>query len=173
MSLEAPPALADGPLPKESRPLGASVSPACSTLEGQAAPGGMTFYEFFAGAGMVRLGLGPDWTCLLANDNDVEKATSYARNFSVHALKIDDVACLTAADLPGRADLGWGSFPCQELSLAGGRAGLEGERSATFWDYWRLMLALRARRTRAAVGRDRERLRLDHGAQRQGFRRPL
>ena len=105
---------------------------------------GMTFYEFFAGAGMVRLGLGPDWTCLLANDNDVEKATSYARNFTVHALKIDDVACLTAADLPGRADLGWGSFPCQELSLAGGRAGLEGERSATFWDYWRLMMALRA-----------------------------
>ena len=143
MSLEAPPALADGPLPKESRPLGASVSPACSTLEGQAAPGGMTYYEFFAGAGMVRLGLGPDWTCLLANDNDVEKATSYARNFSVHDLKIDDVGHLTAADLPGRADLGWGSFPCKELSLAGGRAGLEGERSATFWDYWRLMLALR------------------------------
>ena len=105
---------------------------------------GMTFYEFFAGAGLVRLGLGPDWTCLLANDNDVDKATSYARNFTVHALKIDDVACLTAADLPGRADLGWGSFPCQELSLAGGRAGLEGERSATFWDYWRLMMALRA-----------------------------
>ena len=103
----------------------------------------MTYYEFFAGAGMVRLGLGPDWTCLLANDNDVEKATSYARNFSVHALKIDDVACLTAADLPSRADLGWGSFPCQELSLAGTRAGLEGERSATFWDFWRLMLALR------------------------------
>ena len=105
---------------------------------------GKTFYEFFAGAGMVRLGLGTDWTCLLANDNDVEKATSYARKSTVRALKIDDVACLTAADLPGRADLGWGSFPCQELSLAGGRAGLEGERSATFWDYWRQMMALRA-----------------------------
>ena len=103
----------------------------------------MTFYEFFCGAGMVRLGLGLDWTCLLANDNDVDKATSYARNFTVHALKIDDVACLTAADLPGRADLGWSSFPCQELSLAGGRTGLEGERSATFWDFWGLMMALR------------------------------
>jgi DNA (cytosine-5)-methyltransferase 1 len=105
---------------------------------------GMTFYEFFAGAGLVRLGLGLDWQCLLANDNDVGKATSYARNFTVHALRIDDVACLTASDLPGHADLGWGSFPCQELSLAGSRAGLEGERSATFWDYWQLMMALRA-----------------------------
>ena len=105
---------------------------------------GMTFYEFFAGAGLVRLGLGPDWTCLLANDNDVGKATSYARNFTVHALKIDDVACLTAADLPGHADLAWSSFPCKDISLAGGRAGLEGERSATFWDFWGLMMALRA-----------------------------
>ena len=113
-------------------------------FEGQATPGGITYYEFFAGAGMVRLGLGPDWTCLLANDNDVEKATSYARNFSVHALKIDDVACLTAADLPGHADLAWSSFPCQDLSLAGGRAGLGGARSGTFWSFWGLMMALRA-----------------------------
>ena len=67
---------------------------------------GMTFYEFFAGAGMVRLGLGLDWTCLLANDNDVDKAISYARNFTAHVLKIDDVACIrTAADLPGRCRL--------------------------------------------------------------------
>ena len=124
--------------------LDAVTAPAFTAPAFGATAAGMTFYEFFAGAGMVRLGLGPDWTCLLANDNDVGKATSYARNFTVHALKIDDVACLTAADLPGRADLGWGSFPCQELSLAGGRAGLEGERSATFWDFWGLMMALRA-----------------------------
>ena len=104
---------------------------------------GMTFYEFFCGAGMVRLGLGPEWTCLLANDNDDDKAMSYARNFTVHALKIDDVACLTATDLPGHADLAWSSFPCKDISVAGGRAGLEGERSATFWDFWGLMMALR------------------------------
>jgi DNA (cytosine-5)-methyltransferase 1 len=30
----------------------------------------MTFYEFFAGGGMARLGLGPGWTCLFANDFD-------------------------------------------------------------------------------------------------------
>ena len=28
------------------------------------------FYEFFAGGGMARKGLGPDWTCLFANHMD-------------------------------------------------------------------------------------------------------
>jgi G:T-mismatch repair DNA endonuclease (very short patch repair protein) len=27
-----------------------------------------TFYEFFAGGGMARAGLGPQWKCLFAND---------------------------------------------------------------------------------------------------------
>ena len=39
MSLEAPPALVDGPLPKESRPLGATLRclPPVQSDEGQAA----------------------------------------------------------------------------------------------------------------------------------------
>jgi DNA (cytosine-5)-methyltransferase 1 len=32
-----------------------------------------TFYEFFAGSGMVRAGLGSSWTCLFANDFDGKK----------------------------------------------------------------------------------------------------
>jgi site-specific DNA-cytosine methylase len=32
-----------------------------------------SFYEFFAGGGMVRAGLGPMWTCLFANDFDHKK----------------------------------------------------------------------------------------------------
>ena len=51
---------------------------------------------------------------------------------------------LTAADLPGAADLAWASFPCQDLSLAGVGAGLKGSRSGTFWPFWELMKALRA-----------------------------
>ena len=39
------------------------------------------FYEFFAGGGMVRAGLGPGWSCLFANDIDPKKAASYARNW--------------------------------------------------------------------------------------------
>ena len=31
------------------------------------------FHEFFAGGGMARTGLGPEWTCLFANDFDFKK----------------------------------------------------------------------------------------------------
>jgi DNA (cytosine-5)-methyltransferase 1 len=38
--------------------------------------------------------------------------------------------------------LAWASFPCQDLSLAGGGAGLRGERSGTFWPFWERMKGL-------------------------------
>jgi len=37
-------------------------------------PHAHTFYEFFAGSGMVRAGLGDSWKCLFANDFDEKKA---------------------------------------------------------------------------------------------------
>jgi DNA (cytosine-5)-methyltransferase 1 len=104
----------------------------------------MKFYEFFAGGGMARAGLGPAWSCLFANDFDAGKARSYAANWGDAELRVGDVARLNAADLPGRADLAWASFPCQDLSLAGVGAGLRGERSGAFWSFWRLMQTLQA-----------------------------
>jgi DNA (cytosine-5)-methyltransferase 1 len=100
------------------------------------------FYEFFAGAGMVRAGLGPSWSCLFANDFDPKKAASYAANWGVGQLMIEDIANLTVNDLAGSADLAWASFPCQDLSLAGAGEGLKGNRSGTFWPFWKLMRAL-------------------------------
>ncbi|WP_164709019.1 DNA cytosine methyltransferase, partial [Pseudomonas viridiflava] len=55
---------------------------------------------------------------------------------------IGDVAELTTNDLPGHADLAWASFPCQDLSLAGAGAGLQGKRSGTFWPFWKLIESL-------------------------------
>jgi DNA (cytosine-5)-methyltransferase 1 len=98
-----------------------------------------SFYEFFAGGGMARAGLGPDWQCLFANDFDPKKAASYAANWGADHLRVCDVAALTTDDLPGTADLAWASFPCQDLSLAGAGAGLNGERSGTFWSFWKLI----------------------------------
>jgi DNA (cytosine-5)-methyltransferase 1 len=104
---------------------------------------GFTFYEFFAGGGMAHAGLGTgNWICLLANDFDRKKCDSYARNWGDEALVCGDVAKLKTKDLPGRANLVWASFPCQDLSLAGGGAGLRGDRSGTFWPFWRLMDSL-------------------------------
>ena len=100
------------------------------------------FYEFFAGGGMVRAGLSKNWECVFANDIDVKKGASYAANYGSKHLTIKDVSALTAAELPGRADLAWASFPCQDLSLAGDYTGLKGKRSGTFWSFWRLMKTL-------------------------------
>ena len=100
---------------------------------------------------MARAGLGPEWTCVFANDIDPKKASSYIENWGGRDFKLADVAELTPGDLPGAADLAWTSFPCQDLSLAGSGAGLEGARSGTFWAFWELMQALAAERRAPAM----------------------
>ena len=87
---------------------------------------GFTYYDFFAGGGMAGIGLGPEWTCTFANDFDEVKASVYKAYHGGRALAVKDVRQVTADDLPGRADLAWASFPCQDLSLAGSGAGLSG-----------------------------------------------
>ena len=101
-----------------------------------------SFYEFFAGGGMARAGLGADWTCRLANDLDPAKVAAYRANWGAGDLIEANVWDLTPDDLPGTADLVWASSPCQDLSLAGPRAGLSGQRSSAFWGFWRLIEAL-------------------------------
>jgi len=107
-------------------------------------PAPFTVYEFFAGGGMARAGLGAGWQCLFANDFDAAKARSYRANWGDEHLREGDVWDLTPADLPGSADLAWASSPCQDLSLAGARAGLTGDRSSAFWGFWKLMQGLAA-----------------------------
>lgn len=101
------------------------------------------FYEFFAGGGMARAGLGEGWKCLFANDFDEKKSQAYRANWGGGELKTGDIHALKAADLPGQADLAWASFPCQDLSLAGNGAGLQGGRSGAFWGFWDLIHGLK------------------------------
>lgn len=108
----------------------------------------LAFYEFFAGGGMARMGLGIDWHCTFANDQDEKKAKAYGINWGNDELLVRDVQQVTTAQLPGQVSLAWASFPCQDLSLAGAGAGLAGERSGTFWAFWNLMKGL-TRETRA------------------------
>lgn len=104
----------------------------------------MDFYEFFAGAGMARAGLGDHWTAVFANDICPKKSAAYAANFGKEGLVVEDVGRLTIAGLPGHIDLAWASSPCQDVSLAGDRAGLDAARSGAFWPFWKLMHGLRA-----------------------------
>ena len=89
---------------------------------------------------MVRAGLGAAWQCTFANDFDPKKARSYETNWGGAELLEADVGTIAAKDLPpATPDLIWGSFPCQDLSLAGDGAGLAGNRSGSFWPFWRLV----------------------------------
>lgn len=84
---------------------------------------------------MARAGLGDHWDCLFANDFDHKKGQTYRRNWGTKELLVEDIRHISASQLPLCPDLVWGSFPCQDLSLAGGGAGLSGDRSGTFWPF--------------------------------------
>ncbi len=102
-----------------------------------------SFAEFFCGGGMARAGLGRDWRCVFANDLDRKKAETYRANWGGDALRVKDVAEVTLADFQAPPDLAWASFPCQDLSVAGGGAGLMGDRSGAFWPFWRVVTQMR------------------------------
>lgn len=55
----------------------------------------------------------------------------------------DDVRTLRGGTLPPPVDIIYGGFPCQDLSLAGARVGLEGKRSGLFYEVVRLVSEIR------------------------------
>lgn len=97
------------------------------------------FLEFFAGGGLARLGLQGDFACVFANDIDPAKARAYRTAFGAGEMNEGDIWRLTPGALPHGAALAWASFPCQDLSLAGARAGLAAPRSGAFWGFHRLI----------------------------------
>lgn len=113
------------------------------------------FYDFFAGAGLAGLGLGPFWECAWANDIDPKKAAVYEANFDEPGKEkrflLEDVNRVSAHSLPSPVEMAWASFPCQDLSLAGWRRGMSAERSGTFWAFWRIMRDLLDERKRPPV----------------------
>lgn len=112
--------------------------------EGRTTSGGTnrTFYEFFCGGGLVRLGLGDGWDCVGAVDNDPGKIKAYRENFGPVGLLHADVRDLDGSGIPGVLDLAWASFPCQNVSVAGTRSGLDGAASGAFWPFWKVIRQL-------------------------------
>ena len=113
------------------------------------------YFEFFAGGGMARAGLGSCWTCMFANDFDVMKANTYRANWGGSELVVGDINSIQTSQMAGFADLAWASFPCQDLSLAGNAMGIgtvdEQTRSGAFWAFWRLMEELISERRAPAM----------------------
>lgn len=95
-----------------------------------------THLEFFAGIGLVRYALARHgWSVVYANDMDEGKKRMYADHFGDDGtFDTRDIHHVPPREIPF-ATLATASFPCTDLSLAGGRKGLEGEHSSAFWGF--------------------------------------
>lgn len=102
--------------------------------------------EFFAGIGLARMGLeSAGFRVAWANDYEPDKKAMYDAQFGHtenHAFALGDIGKVKVDTLPRDAALAWASSPCTDLSLAGGRAGLAGAQSGTFWHFIRLLKEL-------------------------------
>ena len=100
-----------------------------------------TFAEYFAGIGLMRVGLEKEaWSIMLANDIDPQKEQMYRANFpdaDAH-FKRCDIDSLLPSEIP-EVTLATASFPCNDLSLAGSREGLHGKNSSAFWGFIRAL----------------------------------
>ena len=94
--------------------------------------------DFFAGSGLVSFALSPWFKTVWANDISEEKFGVYASNLPSKVFALGSVEDVRGWDVP-EAELSWGSFPCQDLSLAGKVEGLAGARSGLFRQWIRVM----------------------------------
>lgn len=104
-----------------------------------------TFAEFFAGIGLMRLALERHgWTAAYSNDIDPKKLAMYEGHFAA-GFDLRDIHDIAPDDIPS-VTLATASFPCNDLSLAGSRAGLAGKHSGAFWGLVNLLEGMGPRR---------------------------
>jgi len=94
--------------------------------------------DFFAGSGLVSEALNPYFRTVWANDNCSKKASVFRANHPHTPLRLESIEQVRGVDVP-EAVLSWGSFPCQDLSLAGNMGGIRSERSGLVWEWLRVM----------------------------------
>lgn len=97
----------------------------------------MRFGSLFSGVGGLDLGLErAGWRSVFHCEANAWRREVLQRRFPGRPV-FDDVRALRGDELP-RIDALVGGFPCQDLSVAGKRAGLAGERSGLFYEVARL-----------------------------------
>lgn len=98
----------------------------------------MRFVSLFAGVGGFDLGFEEaGMTCVGQVEIDKSANRVLAKHWPDTPRHTDVTTAKEWADeigLVGNVDVVCGGFPCQDVSLAGARAGLAGERSKLFWD---------------------------------------
>ena len=103
-----------------------------------AAQGRPTFISLFSGMGGFDLGLErAGFDCVAQVEIDKHCNAVLARHWP-NVRRYEDVTKVSGQNLPN-ADVICGGFPCQDISLAGGRRGLGGERSGLWWQFYRIL----------------------------------
>ena len=102
----------------------------------------MRFLDWFAGIGGMRLAFERHgWTCAWSCEIDADARAIYAARFGAWP-DATDILDVDPADIPA-ADCWVGGFPCQDLSVAGGRRGFAGDRSILVFRLLQLARTLR------------------------------
>ncbi len=84
------------------------------------------------------------WKVVFANDIDPKKKEMHDAHWGPSPeYRLEDVFSVRPEELPA-AELAWASFPCVDLSLAGNRAGLDGQSSGAYWGFYGLLKGLGA-----------------------------
>ena len=117
--------------------LGLCSSPSTTKI-GKKIRGRFTCLDFFAGSGLVSAAMGQQFETVWANDISEKKALVFNANIGLNILDVRPIEEVDGSLLPA-VDLSWGSFPCQDLSLAGDMNGLYASRSGLFWQWLRVM----------------------------------
>jgi DNA (cytosine-5)-methyltransferase 1 len=103
----------------------------------------LTVAEYFAGIGLVRMGLAPvGWRVIWANDISQQKNEMYRAFYPEDAdhYIIDDIFNINPTLVPVTT-LATCSFPCVDLSLAGNMNGMNGNHSSAFWGFINILRA--------------------------------
>ena len=112
-----------------------------SVREAESLSSQLTCAEYFAGIGLVRLGLEQvGWNIVFANDCAHSKFEMYSAHFkdaSKH-YRVQDIFSICPADIPSTL-LATASFPCIDLSLAGNLGGIGGRHSSAFWGFTQIL----------------------------------
>lgn len=100
-----------------------------------------TYGSLFSGVGGMDMGFDTHMDCVFQVEWD-KHAQSILRRHWPDVPKWGDVQEVNGADLPPCDVLTFGS-PCQDLSIAGKRAGLDGDRSSMFYEAVRIIKEMR------------------------------
>jgi DNA (cytosine-5)-methyltransferase 1 len=106
------------------------------------------FLEFFAGIGLVHMGLRQSgWRCVYANDISSKKKEMYLYQMPEASsyFHLEDIwkTDMIVERIKEPALLATASFPCIDLSLAGHMKGLKGDHSSTFYGFLQVMQRLK------------------------------